>query len=358
MKKYMRIVHVVPGMTIGGIETMLVNIANIQSHRGHEVYIFVINKLYDPELLQQISPQVRVIFFNRRVGSKNPLHPLKLSWRLRKVRPDIIHLHHWSIIPFVLPSCYLARTCVTYHSVVREKFSPLLAQVKYIFAISKTVQSQIKEVLGLESTVIYNGIRPGDFKQRSACEKSDDMVRFVQVGRLVDWHKGQDLLIEAAAMLRDRGYKNFTISFIGEGESFDSYRALVDRLELGEVVTFLGSKPVSYVQGHLADYDVFVQPSRFEGFGLTVTEAMAAKVPVIVSRLDGPSEIVDNGRYGYSFIPGDVNDLADSMELFLTGRADGSKVEEASGRVRECFDIERTVDRYLEEYQRIYKKHN
>lgn len=350
----MRIVHVVPGMTIGGIETMLVNIANIQSQRGHEVHIFVINNLYDPSLLEQISPEVRVHFFNRKVGSKNPLHPLRLSWRLRRVKPDIIHLHHWSLIPFVLPACYLGRTCVTYHSVVREKFSPLLSRVKHIFAISKTVQSQIKEFLSLDSVVVYNGIKPGDFNIKSS-EVRGGCVKFVQVGRLVDWHKGQDLLINAASILRKKGYDNFTVDFIGEGDSYDEYRALVEKLGLNGVVTFLGSKPIDYIHQHLADYDVFVQPSRFEGFGLTITEAMAAKVPVLVSRLDGPSEIVDCDRYGYSFSPGDVNDLVDKMELFLTGKADRKKVEDAHERVNNCFDIECTVDRYLQEYKNIVK---
>lgn len=350
----MRIVHVVPGMTLGGIETMLVNIANIQSRRGHEVHIFVINKLYDPELLAQISPEVKLHFFNRKVGSKNPLHPLKLSWRLRRVKPDIVHLHHWSIIPFVLPACYLDRTCVTYHSVVREKFSPLLARVKHIFAISKTVQTQIKEILSLDSIVVYNGIKPGDFKKKTA-EKDGGQVRFVQVGRLVEWHKGQDLLINAAAKMRRKGFDNFTIDFIGEGESRDDYQLLVEKLGLQDVVTFLGSRSIDYIHEHLSDYDVFVQPSRFEGFGLTITEAMAAQVPVIVSRLDGPSEIVEDDRYGYTFTPGDVNDLADKMELFLTGKADRNKVEDAHERVNNCFNIERTVDQYLQAYKNITK---
>ena len=60
---------------------------------------------------------------------------------------------------------------------------------------------------------------------------------------------------------------------------------------------------------HLTDYDLFVQPSRWEGFGLTVAEAMAAGVPVLVSEGQGPAEVTQGSRYGWLFANGDADDL-------------------------------------------------
>ena len=54
---------------------------------------------------------------------------------------------------------------------------------------------------------------------------------------------------------------------------------------------FLVKQTQDYVAAHLTDYDLFVQPSRWEGFGLTVAEAMAAGVPVLVSEGQGPAEV-------------------------------------------------------------------
>ena len=55
---------------------------------------------------------------------------------------------------------------------------------------------------------------------------------------------------------------------------------LVQEYNLNSYISFLGSKDTHYIEQHLKDYDLLVQPSRIEGFGLTVAEAMAAKVPV------------------------------------------------------------------------------
>ena len=59
---------------------------------------------------------------------------------------------------------------------------------------------------------------------------------------------------------------------------------MVVELNLEKHVRFLGNQSREYVYSHLKDYDLFVQPSRFEGFGLTVAEAMAACVPVLVTQ--------------------------------------------------------------------------
>ena len=66
---------------------------------------------------------------------------------------------------------------------------------------------------------------------------------------------------------------------------------LTAELHAETYVRFLGKQTQDYVAAHLTDYDLFVQPSRWEGFGLTVAEAMAAGVPVLVSEGQGPAEV-------------------------------------------------------------------
>ena len=60
-------------------------------------------------------------------------------------------------------------------------------------------------------------------------------------------------------------------------------------------------------------YDLLVQPSRYEGFGLTVVEGMAAGVPVLVSDIEGPMEVIDKGRHGFAFRSEDFHDCGDRM---------------------------------------------
>lgn len=125
--------------------------------------------------------------------------------------------------------------------------------------------------------------------------------RIVQIGRLTRL-KGQDILLRAVALCRDRfGLKDISLEFIGDGEDRGELEELAAELNLQENVRFLGWKSREYLYRHLKDYDLLVQPSRREGFGLTVAEAMTAKVPVLTSNLEGPLEITDRGLCGWFF---------------------------------------------------------
>ena len=104
---------------------------------------------------------------------------------------------------------------------------------------------------------------------------------------------------------------------------------------------------------HLCEYDLFVQPSINEGFGLTVAEAMAAKVPVLVSENQGPLEIIDNGKYGFSFKNGDSDDCANKIMDIIERGFDETMIEEGYKRVKTLFSIEQTASIYLQEYASI-----
>lgn len=130
--------------------------------------------------------------------------------------------------------------------------------------------------------------------------------------------KGQHILIKAVNKLIKQGYNQIRLDIIGDGDSHKYLKTLVKELDITEYVRFLGSKNQSYIYEHLCDYDLFVQPSIYEGFGLTVTEAMAAKVPVLVSENQGPIEIIDYGRLGYSFKNQDIDDCAAKIAIFLS----------------------------------------
>lgn len=69
-------------------------------------------------------------------------------------------------------------------------------------------------------------------------------------------------------------------------------------MHLEDHVIFEGLKEQAWIYENLCRYDLFIQPSRYEGFGLTVAEAISAKVPVLVSNIEGPLEIIDGGRLG------------------------------------------------------------
>lgn len=343
----MRVAHIVWSMTTGGIETMLVNIINEQV-KTEEVELFIVNDMYYPPLVEKISPQCRIVRCGRRKGSRNPLPILKLNWCLWKYAPDVVHVHAAKLSDIIWDRRKMVRTIHSVHEACRE-----YPRMKALFSISKTVW-QITLEQGFESEVIENGIPVEKFRQKHKYPVKE-VFHFVQVGRLnSSKQKGQDILIAAVnELVNRRDVRNLQVHFVGEGETRTMLEAMVEDFHLEEYVRFEGLKTQDEIFEHLADYDCFVQPSRFEGFGLTVAEAMAARLPVLVSDIEGPLEVIDNGRLGMTFKCENVIDLADKMEAVLRGEYDYSCIEKAWQRVKEKYDISVTARKYVEEYRKI-----
>ena len=101
----------------------------------------------------------------------------------------------------------------------------------------------------------------------------------------------------------------------------------------------------------MADYDLFVQPSRWEGFGLTVAEAMAAKVPVIVSEGQGPAEVTCGNLYGWTFENGNADDLAAKIKYIFDNYNEAmDKANSALSYVQHTYDVSVTARKYLDNY--------
>lgn len=344
----MKICHIHWGMAIGGIETMLVNIANIQAELGHEVHIVVINDQCDNDLLAKFRDNIHVHLLKRKIGSKMPFKLLKLNLLLKKLRADIYHFHDVNIVRYI-HKAWITPFCTTYHSVYQDYVSGCIRDNSNLITISQGAHDDILSKTGAESTVVYNGIDTQLFARREPAP-NHETLKIVQVGRAFDL-KGQPLLIEAVHLLRSKGLK-VNVDFIGGGPKEDDYKILVDKLGLNGSIRFLGSKDPTFVQSHLADYDLLVQPSLYEGFGLTIAEAMAAKVPVLVSDIPPQMEIIDHGECGRSFRSGSSVALAKAIEDFVLG-GKNSTVERAYNRVCGMFDVHATTRNYLSEYERI-----
>lgn len=348
----MKIVHITWMFTFGGIETMLVNICNEQVKLGHEVHIVVMQDgVTEKTLRKALDQHVKVHYCHRSEGGSLLLPALRLNWLLLKLNPNTIHLHSSGIIRLIGPRKFRNIANSTLHALPKKENTMAIKQIPRVFSISNAVRQALLAYNGTESICNPNGIRPELIKQRQSGDWKDTL-QIVQVGRLDHGDKGQHILIQAGGELLKRGYQNFMINFIGDGASRPYLEGLVQELGLGQNVTFYGMKSQAYIFKHVCDYDVFVQPSIREGFGNTVAEAMAAKLPVVVSSSQGPEEVIDFGKFGYVFENGNPVDCADKLEIFLKHENDLRQVESAYQRVLELYDIKVTVKTYLDNYLR------
>lgn len=158
--------------------------------------------------------------------------------------------------------------------------------------------------------------------QPSLRETSTGPVRFITVSRLVPW-KGIEFCIKAFDQLLKQNI-DAQLEIVGTGDSETELQHLCNTLGIAERVTFCGSLNASQVKEKLQQSDVFLQHSLnhtsgwVEGFGVSITEAAAMELPVIVSRCGGIVDQVEDAGTGYVVEQRDVSGLAQRMyELAL-----------------------------------------
>lgn len=184
--------------------------------------------------------------------------------------------------------------------------------------------------------VVHPGAHRAAARQAAApLEFPDELPLVGLVGRLQPW-KGQDRMLRAAALLRERG-REFHLVLVG-GDSFGlspdyarSLPLLAHELGVADMVSMTGEVPDAgpYVE----QMDVLVNASEPEPFGMVLLEAMARGVAVVAVDAGGPSEIVEQGISGVLAPSGEPAALADAIESLLE-QPDRRRAIAAAGRDR------------------------
>ncbi len=132
------------------------------------------------------------------------------------------------------------------------------------------------------------------------------------IGRLIPG-KGVDVLLEAAARYGDPAWR---LAIIGEGDFHRELKALAERFDIANRVTFFGFRRdrIALLKG----FDVFVLPSRSEGTPRSLMEAMAAGIPVVASDIPGCRNLVEHDKTGLLFPRDDARELAQSITRIVS----------------------------------------
>lgn len=349
----MKIVHCIFNFDMGGSQVLIVDMLN-ELCPLHEVSLIIINNdEYSEALLKKLNKKISVYKINRTAGSRNPFSILRLNLLLRKLKPDVVHCHNNKIINlFIFPSF---KSVFTVHALGLD----ISAVKKYstAIAISNSVSRDIEQRSGAKTETVYNGIPINYFRARhnySIDEK--ETIKIVQISRLVHELKGQDILIKAIHKLFKENNADISLDFIGDGKSFDYLQAMPETLELKSKINFLGEKDRTWIQKNLSRYHILVQPSIYEGFGLTVIEGIAAGLPVAVTNNDGPAEIMNEIQSDFIFQKNDVDACAEVLVKIIDLYKSNQIIEitrNAKNIIKNKYSIQSTTSKYLEIYQAI-----
>lgn len=326
----MNILYLLFSFTTGGTERLVTDICNEMVRRDHQVHLYVVNDLYDQSMLDALDPKVCVQLQKRSAGGGGKLHTLlHIAKYIRCNHIDVVHCNSLDapelllLKPFLAPRAKVLYTVHGMHQ-MRQK-SRLKVMLRNllcyrVIAISQCVKADILAAGIRESKVVTipNAI---DLSRFAPSGKVMDPAAPVigNVARIQPRVKGQDVLIRAIALLK-KEYPHVRCLFAGapaanDSQSLTELTDLTARLELTENVTFVGN--VTDVPGFLSGLDIFALPSRSEGFGISLVEAMAMGIPCIASHLEGPAEVLEQGKYGQLFPSQDPQALADGLAAML-----------------------------------------
>lgn len=364
----MRIAHVVESLDMGGLEHVVVALAGAQRQRGHEVRVVC---LWRRGALAERAEAAGV-----RVDSceKQPGFDLRalsaMRALLRDFRPEVLHTHnpmaHYYGVAASL-GLGIARTLNTRHgmgsgalSARREKLYRLaLLATDHAVSVCDAARQRFVAhgvMPAGKAVVVRNGIDLARFQPRGgeagaslrlALGLPDDAVVFGTVGRLNE-AKQQHRLLQALRELVNGGLRAALV-IAGDGELRAALEAETDRLGLREQVRLLGAR--SDVPQLLVGMDVFVLPSRTEGYSLALVEASAAALPIIATAVGGNAEIVQDGLTGLIVPPGDDARLVEAMAAL--GR-DAVRREKLGEQARAWALREGSLDAMCDGYERLY----
>ncbi len=137
-----------------------------------------------------------------------------------------------------------------------------------------------------------------------------NILRLLCVSRLVaaDRYKGVDTILQAVLMARANGVP-VTLDIVGTGDDLPRLKEEAVRMAIGDIVTFHGAVTDSGLEHRFQEADVFVLPSKKEGFGIVYLEAMASGLPCIGANHGGAPEVIDQGETGFLIEYGDARQL-------------------------------------------------
>jgi phosphatidyl-myo-inositol dimannoside synthase len=133
-------------------------------------------------------------------------------------------------------------------------------------------------------------------------------------------YKGYDKVIQSLPKILEK-FPNIIYTLIGDGDDIEDIKKLIEELNLKEKVCLLGAIKNNFIPEILNVADLFVMPSKGEGFGIVFIEALACGVPVIAGNKDASKEALLNGELGILVDPDNVDEIAEAIIKVLKGEA-------------------------------------
>jgi glycosyltransferase involved in cell wall biosynthesis len=359
---------VLPDLRFGGAERLHLNLAEYWSKSGHDVEFILMRE--EGEYLSLVYKKITIISLGV-YRFHQILFPLMRYFRTSK--PDFILVAMWPLTSYSIISWMLSgkigKMFVSDHvnlsiAVSRElHISKLYLKnsIRFIYpfasgiiAVSKGVKKDLCSIGCLDDKqveVIYNpiaiGIRTpkGLDKEREKLWGKEHTYNILSVGEFKK-QKDHETLIRSFSLLPKN--MNTKLIILGEGHLRKKLFALIKRLNLESKIDLPGFVHDPYPWYRTSD--LFVLSSQWEGFGNVIVEALECGIPIVSTNCpSGPSEILDNGRYGRLVPVGDAIELAAAIVSSLSAEHDTDTLKKRA----QDFSVEKISNKYLDFFKLV-----
>lgn len=374
-KKRIRILHVLDSLAVGGMERVVIDVANLLDPERFEQVICCLSRR--GEAARHLRPHIRCLDLGK--GSRaDYLMPQKIMGVLRRERPDIVHSQSWSGVDAAIATLLMRGPRMVHSEHGRnlphihgEPWKRRIARralyhhADEVFAVSGELRDYYCRETGFppeRMQVIPNGI---DLRRLVAPGAPDggDVRRELRLGAedfvlgavaRLDATKDTMTLVRAFARLHldRRRPANLKLLVVGEGERRADLERFAADHGLTDAVRFTGMR--HDVPRLLAAMDLFALSSLTEGLPITVLEAMGAGLPILATRVGALPELVAEGETGFLVEPKRAEDFAEKIAMLYDHPALARQLGAAGRRkVENEYGIDRMLDRYADLYLRL-----
>lgn len=376
-----------PPFIIGGAGIYALNITRELAKLGHEVVVFTPDILENTSGSDLYNLKIQKVSVNKQLPFKALQFWLRLPNEVKKIEKytkfDIVHFNgisYW----FLKKKLSTAKHIVTIHHLVINAITnnnlSFLSRIKdisgennlfmsflekkciesadKIVAVSNFTKKNIIESYGIDPDrieVIYNGINlDGYLFTKDEITKAKKKLNLIEmpillfVGRVDDPRKGLSFLLNTLQKVLRK--VDITLLAVGKGDQTEA-RKLIEILGISNNVVFTGFINDNFLKRCYLLCDIYICPSRLEGFGLTLVEAMIAGKPIVATNVGAIPEIVINGMNGILVKSGDVDGMCLAICTLLNNQKMMDEIGKANAEsVGKIFSWNKNAQKLLEIY--------
>ena len=366
---------------VDGITTVICLLLDHLAERGIESMIFAprtgsIDRYNQTPVIT--APSVPFPFYpDLRMALPTP----HLFRQFRAFQPEVVHFIHPSIFglaAYVRVKQMDMPTVVSYHidygrvaqhykvgpfnaSFIEPTINFLTRRIMnsadYNLAPSRLIQQRVREIgVTAEVGLWRRGVDAEKFHPRYASLEMRNRLSGGNLNDILLLYTGRIGTEKQLHLLRTvlEQVPGTRLALVGDGPA----RSEMETYFAGVPAKFMGYMQGEALSQAYASADIFVFPSALESFGLVVVEAMASGLPVVASRVGGVMDVVQEGRSGYTFEPGDVNALVEGVRRIA---ADQDCLTQMGGTARAFAETQTwpsMMDEVIDHYQRLVVEKN